>query len=290
VASEEKDASKARCWGWFGCLIPLLMFSLLLGRIRTEHRERDGTRTRKRWTRVGSTGLLRLSSKNDLDSYVYIYEGDTRRCVDDLCILERQKEDVSFQLLRQKHNFSDLYTRTLCRGIGRHALQGALLATVFFRKQVHCRVSSQVLGQTCGQWLCFIRTTKSVCTTDPQSRHPGRSRSTKVRKHSLNKRTFLSRFSQVSCMELWMDLESDCVGFEQVQGLGSAATNPWPCLLEHDLIRTTNHGFDILAHGSQTHTETWEIFACTCKRHARSRGTTAARLLECGPWTCNHFA
>jgi hypothetical protein len=97
-------------------------------------------------------------------------------------------------------------------------------------------------------------------------------------------------FFQVSCMELSMDLESDCIGFEQVQGLGSAATNSWPCLLDRDLVCTTNHGFDIFAHGSQTHTETWETFAGTCKRHAQPRGTTAARLLECGPWTCNHFA
>jgi hypothetical protein len=39
-------------------------------------------------------------------------------------------------------------------------------------------------------------------------------------------------------MELWMDLESDCVGFEQVQGLGSAATTPWPSFLDGDLVHT----------------------------------------------------
>jgi hypothetical protein len=91
---------------------------------------------------------------------MYIYMNETGRCVDDLCRLGRQKEDFLIQLLRQKHNSSDLYTSTLCRGIGQHALQGALLATVFFRKTVHCRVSPQVLGQTCGQSLDFIRTTK----------------------------------------------------------------------------------------------------------------------------------
>jgi hypothetical protein len=84
-------------------------------------------------------------------------------------------------------------------------------------------------------------------------------------------------------MELSMDLESDCVGFEQVQGLGSAATNPWPCHLDRDLVCTTNHGFDILAHGSQTHTETWETFAGTCKRHARPSWDYSGQTA--GMWT-----
>jgi hypothetical protein len=66
--------------------------------------------------------------------------------------------------------------------------------------------------------------------------------------------------------------------------------DPWPCLLDRSHLCITNHSFDILAHGSQTHTETWETFAGTPKRYARPCGNAAARLLECAPWTCNYFA
>jgi hypothetical protein len=41
--------------------------------------------------------------------------------------------------------------------------------------------------------------------------------------------------------------------------------DPWPCFLDRSHLCITNHSFDILAHGSQTHTEMWEIFAGTPK-------------------------
>lgn len=102
--------------------------------------------------------------------------------------------------------------------------------------------------------------------------------------HSLRQRGCYPRvFSRSHVWSSRRSVESDCAGFEQVHGLGSAATVSWPWLLDCDRHCTTNHNLDILAHWCQKHDGT-ALDPCrhvqaTCTTSWKHRGQTA------GMWT-----